>query len=83
MMAAGRAGVAFNPDYASATLAGIEVFKNGIPTQFDKTEASNALKTAEVTVTVDLGIENAIGHATVYTCDFSYEYVKINAEYTT
>jgi glutamate N-acetyltransferase / amino-acid N-acetyltransferase len=83
MMAAGRAGIAFNPDQASATLAGIEVFRNGVPTQFDKTAASNAMKTSDVTVTVDLGIPNATGRATVYTCDFSYEYVKINAEYTT
>jgi glutamate N-acetyltransferase / amino-acid N-acetyltransferase len=83
MMAAGRAGIAFNPDQASATLAGIEVFRNGVPTQFDKTHASNAMKTSDVTVAVDLGIPNATGRATVYTCDFSYEYVKINAEYTT
>jgi glutamate N-acetyltransferase / amino-acid N-acetyltransferase len=83
MMAAGRAGITFNPDQASATLAGIEVFRNGVPTQFDKTIASNAMKTSDVTVTVDLGIPNATGRATVYTCDFSYEYVKINAEYTT
>jgi glutamate N-acetyltransferase / amino-acid N-acetyltransferase len=83
MMAAGRAGIKFNPDQASATLAGIEVFRNGVPTQFDKTNASNAMKTSDITVTVDLGIPDATGRATVYTCDFSYEYVKINAEYTT
>lgn len=81
MMAAGRAGVPFDPDNASATLAGIEVFKNGVPAAFDKTAASEAMKTEEVLVTVDLGAGN--GKATFYTCDFSYEYVKINAEYTT
>ncbi len=32
-------------------------------------------------VTVDLGLGD--GEDTVYTCDFSYDYVKINAEYTT
>ena len=81
MMAAGRAGVAFDPDNASATLAGIEVFKNGVPAAFDKAAASEAMKTDEVLVTVDLGAGD--GKATFYTCDFSYEYVKINAEYTT
>ena len=81
MMAAGRAGVPFDPDKASATLAGIEVFKNGVPATFDKAVASEAMKTDEVLVTVDLGV--GAGKATFYTCDFSYEYVKINAEYTT
>jgi glutamate N-acetyltransferase/amino-acid N-acetyltransferase len=32
-------------------------------------------------VTVDLGLGE--GEDTIYTCDFSYDYVKINAEYTT
>ena len=81
MMAAGRAGVPFDPECASATLAGIEVFKNGVPTSFDKATASEAMKADEVLVTVDLGAGE--GKATFYTCDFSYEYVKINAEYTT
>lgn len=81
MMAAGRAGVPFDPERASATLAGIEVFKNGVPAAFDKAAASDAMKTEEVLVTVDLGAGD--GQATFYTCDFSYEYVKINAEYTT
>lgn len=81
MMAAGRAGVPFDPERASATLAGIEVFKNGVPASFDKAAASEAMKTDEVLVTVDLGAGE--GKATFYTCDFSYEYVKINAEYTT
>ncbi|MBB6048570.1 bifunctional glutamate N-acetyltransferase/amino-acid acetyltransferase ArgJ [Armatimonas rosea] len=81
MMAAGRAGVPFDPERASATLAGIEVFKNGVPAAFDKAAASEAMKTDEVLVTVDLGAGD--GKATFYTCDFSYEYVKINAEYTT
>jgi glutamate N-acetyltransferase / amino-acid N-acetyltransferase len=81
MMAAGRAGVIFNPDKASATLAGIEVFKNGVPAPFDKAAASEAMKTDELTVTVDLGAGE--GKAVFYTCDFSYEYIKINAEYTT
>lgn len=81
MMAAGRAGVPFDPERASATLAGIEVFKNGVPAPFDKAAASDAMKTEEVLVTVDLGAGD--GQATFYTCDFSYEYVKINAEYTT
>jgi N-acetylglutamate synthase/N-acetylornithine aminotransferase len=35
-----------------------------------------------VTVVVDLGM-NGLHAATMWTCDFSAEYVKINAEYRT
>jgi glutamate N-acetyltransferase/amino-acid N-acetyltransferase len=37
------------------------------------------MKEAEITVRVDLGCGTA--HTTVWTCDFSYDYVKINADY--
>lgn len=82
MMAAGKAGVPFDPDNASATLAGFTVFEQGVPTDYDRTAASEAMKAEEVAVSVELGLGGS-GKATVYTCDFSYDYVKINAEYTT
>jgi glutamate N-acetyltransferase/amino-acid N-acetyltransferase len=37
------------------------------------------MQQAEITVRVDLGRGTA--KARVYTCDFSYDYVKINADY--
>ena len=37
------------------------------------------MKQAEITVRIDLGRGNAAG--VVYTCDLSYDYVKINADY--
>ena len=37
------------------------------------------MQAKEITVRVDLGRGNAA--ASVYTCDFSYDYVKINADY--
>ena len=40
-----------------------------------------AMKPAEVTIRVDLGRGSAA--TTVWTCGFSYDYVKINAEYRT
>ena len=39
------------------------------------------MKEAEITVRVELGRGNA--DSTVWTCDFSYDYVKINADYRT
>ncbi|HMX54588.1 MAG TPA: bifunctional ornithine acetyltransferase/N-acetylglutamate synthase, partial [Plasticicumulans sp.] len=42
-------------------------------------DGSRIMKAAEITVRVDLGRGGAA--ANVYTCDFSYDYVKINADY--
>ena len=42
-------------------------------------DGSRIMKSAEITVRVDLGRGAASGK--VYTCDFSYDYVKINADY--
>jgi glutamate N-acetyltransferase/amino-acid N-acetyltransferase len=40
---------------------------------------SRIMKAAEITIRIDLGRGKA--QATVWTCDFSYDYVKINADY--
>jgi len=42
---------------------------------------SGAMKAPEIAVLVDLCQGNC--GATVWTCDLSYDYVRINAEYTT
>jgi glutamate N-acetyltransferase/amino-acid N-acetyltransferase len=42
-------------------------------------EAAAVMKASEITIRVDLGRGTAT--ETVWTCDFSYDYVKINAEY--
>ncbi len=42
-------------------------------------EAAAIMKEAEITIRVDLG--RGAAAETVWTCDFSYDYVKINAEY--
>ncbi len=82
MAAAGRAGVPFEPGAASASIAGIEVYRAGVPTDFNAAEVSDAMKLPDVLIEVDLG-DTASGAFTFYTCDFSYDYVRINAEYTT
>jgi glutamate N-acetyltransferase/amino-acid N-acetyltransferase len=82
MAAAGRAGVPFDPAAASASIAGIEVYRAGVPTDFNAVEVSDAMKAPDVLIEVDLG-DTAGGAFTFYTCDFSYDYVRINAEYTT
>ncbi len=82
MAAAGRAGVPFDPSAASASIAGIEVYRAGVPTDFNAAEVSDAMKMPDVLIEVNLG-DPAGGAFTFYTCDFSYDYVRINAEYTT
>ena len=82
LAAAGRAGVQFDPDAVEIALAGTTVYKHGQPTNFNGYVVSEAMKAKEVQILVDF--HQAQGEtATVYTCDFSYDYVKINAEYHT
>lgn len=81
LAAAGRAGVRFDPKKATAYLAGTCIFAHGTPTKFDAPALSKAMAVKELTIHVDLGAGDA--EAQFYTCDFSYDYVKINAEYHT
>jgi glutamate N-acetyltransferase/amino-acid acetyltransferase len=81
LAAAGRAGVRFDPKRATADLAGVRIFAAGTPTAFDGPALSKAMSAPEVEIAVDLGMGTA--EATVYTCDLSYDYVRINAEYHT
>lgn len=47
--------------------------------EYVEAEAAAVMKESEITIRVDLGRGTAT--ETVWTCDFSYDYVKINAEY--
>jgi glutamate N-acetyltransferase/amino-acid N-acetyltransferase len=53
--------------------------KGGRAASYREEDGSRIMKNAEITVRVDLGRGSA--QATVWTCDFSYDYVKINADY--
>lgn len=53
----------------------------GRATSYQEADGQRVMKQAEITVRVELGRGNA--QATVWTCDFSYDYVKINADYRT
>jgi len=78
---AGRAGVGFDLDKAAVMIGPIVLFKDGRPYDENAPEAASYLKNTDIVVTVDLGV----GHAssTVWTCDLSAEYVRINADYRT
>jgi glutamate N-acetyltransferase/amino-acid N-acetyltransferase len=78
---AGRAGVAFALNRASVMIGTIVLFKDGRPYDEAAPEAARYLKNDDIIVTVNLGAGDAT--ATVWTCDLSAEYVRINAEYRT
>ncbi len=82
LAAVGRSGVKFEPTAVEITLAGHKVYSNGQPTKFNGYVVSEAMKAKEITIDIDLHQEGG-EKATVWTCDFSYDYVKINAEYHT
>lgn len=80
--AAGRSGAAFNIDTTSVSIGNVGLFVKGVPHDDLAPKAADVLLHKEIAITVDLGFG---GHhaATMWTCDFSAEYVKINAEYRT
>ena len=78
----GAGRIAIELPRASVRLAGVVVFRAGASTgAAARKRAGRALRANEVDVEVELG---AGRHgATVWTCDLSYDYVRVNAEYTT
>ncbi|MDR1695842.1 MAG: bifunctional glutamate N-acetyltransferase/amino-acid acetyltransferase ArgJ [Endomicrobium sp.] len=79
LAAAGRAGVNFNPEKVDIYMGGICVFKNGTALNFSEKSAKKALLKKEVKAVLDL--KNGKASLKYYTCDFSYDYVKINGDY--
>lgn len=88
--AAGRAGVAFDQNDLQIKLGHFLMMQNGQPQPFDRMAANAYLKQAaegaylkEDTVLMTVSIGHGSGAGTAWGCDLSYDYVKINAEYTT
>ena len=79
--ALGKSQAKIDPNAFKITFAGISVADNGQAIKYDKEKMFTALKNKEIEINVSLGSGSA--EATVYTCDLTYDYVKINAEYTT
>jgi glutamate N-acetyltransferase / amino-acid N-acetyltransferase len=79
--AAGRSGVPFKPDRVDITMAGIPVLRRGQPLNFNERAASNRLLAKHVPIVVHLHAGPAA--ARYWTCDFTAEYVRINASYRT
>jgi glutamate N-acetyltransferase/amino-acid N-acetyltransferase len=80
--AAGRSGAAFDLDRASVAIGDVRVFDRGTPHDERAEAAAAVLSRSELSVLVDLGTGGP-HTATMWTCDFSADYVRINAEYRT
>jgi glutamate N-acetyltransferase/amino-acid N-acetyltransferase len=84
--AAGYAGVPFDQNELRISLGHILLMHAGQPLDFDRPSASNYLRKAgetHGTVEIKISIGDGEGSGVAWGCDLSYDYVKINAEYTT
>jgi glutamate N-acetyltransferase/amino-acid N-acetyltransferase len=79
--AVGYSGAAFSKEKMTIKLCDVPVFTNVQPVAFDAKKLHSLLKSKVVTIAIDLG--NGKCNAIAHTCDFSYDYVKINADYHT
>jgi len=78
--AVGRAGVPIQPDAIDVYFADVMMVKSGMGCGKEaEAQATQVLKQPEYTITIDLNAGK--GTSSVFTCDFSIDYVKINADY--
>ena len=80
--AAGRSGVPFELSRAAVRIGGIVLFDEGQPHDQNAERAAAYLSGKEIDIEVDLGT-GGTEQATIWTCDLSAEYVRINADYRT
>jgi glutamate N-acetyltransferase/amino-acid N-acetyltransferase len=79
--AAGYSGVAFNPDRISLSIQGKPVLKRGRIQKYNADTLSKAMNKKRLLISINL--HSGKGSACFWTCDMSYDYIKINAEYHT
>lgn len=79
--AAGYSGAEVEPAKMKLWFGEVNVFANGMPTDFDEADSTRAIAGSEVFIRLDLGQGNA--RTTVWTCDLSHDYVTINGKYRT
>ena len=79
--AVGASEAYVDPDAIEVRFGGVLLAEGGCAVPFDYEEAAAALTDREIEVVVGLNVGEAT--ASILTCDLTYEYVRINAEYTT
>lgn len=79
LAAVGYSGVKIDPDRISIYLGDLPVYQKGIGLVFDEAKAKRILSEKEILIKIDLGDGREV--ASVWTCDLSYDYIKINGSY--
>ncbi len=80
-MALGKSGARFRQEAVSIDIMGLSVCRAGLPVDFDEEEALRRFEAPEIVLEADLGAGKA--NATIWTCDFSHDYITINGDYRT
>ncbi|MDB5102801.1 MAG: N-acetylglutamate synthase/glutamate N-acetyltransferase [Fibrobacteres bacterium] len=81
LAAAGSSGAELVPEKTALEFCGVQVMAQGGALAYDEDDLAERMKSKDVSVKVDLGLGKEAW--TYWTCDLSYEYVKINAAYRT
>ena len=77
--AVGKSGARFQQTDCSIDIMGMPVCRKGLNVEFSEDEALRRFEDPEIVIDVQLGAGNAA--TTVWTCDFTHEYVTINGDY--
>jgi glutamate N-acetyltransferase/amino-acid N-acetyltransferase len=79
LTAVGYSGASFNPEKVDISIGSLQVYENGMSLPFDEKAAKAILHKDEVLITITLHEGEYADR--MWTCDFSYDYVKINGSY--
>ena len=79
--AIGRSGAKFDQYGVDIDIMGMPVLRAGLPVGFDEEEALRRFERPEIDIDIDLGAGDS--NTTIWTCDFSHDYVTINGDYRT
>ena len=77
--AVGKSGATFRQEDAAIDIMGLPVCRKGLTVAFDEDEALRRFEQPEIVLDIDLGAGDAA--TTVWTCDFTHEYITINGDY--
>lgn len=81
LTAVGYSGAEFNPDKVDIWIGDVLTCKDGVAVAFDEDEALKELKKDEITFVIDFKDGEYCDR--MFTCDFTYDYVRINGDYRT
>src|SRR5215831_17674594 len=82
LSAAGNAGVAFDPSKTDVHMQGVAVCKSGLAAPFSEEELKQKLDAPDCDIRVTIRGKGK-GEARFWTCDFTEDYIRINASYRT